>query len=397
VPEKHVKTADVTFRWEALDGSVRTVARLEVPWAPAREITWRFEGALLPRPTERLDAAAVAFMPLAMNEGLHLRLRGRVSRPLLESLDEAAEAWRRWRPDLFGEVALEADEEVEDAPTGGRRAVLSFSGGVDATYALAAHRLGLVGRRTLDLQAAVFVHGFDLPIERPEWFARALPGARAITDHFGLPLTRCTTDWRRHVVDWEMGFGFGIGAVLHHFAGVADRGTWATDEPYEFEVIPWGSNSITNPLLSSGSFRMVQTGGGYSRAERVARIADIAAVREHVRVCWQKAGEGLNCGVCEKCLRTWVEFIAVGEDQVPALGSRPSPEQVAGIELHNRVQWNYLADVLAHGARLPDAYRAAVQSVLDRHREHGPGAVAPPQRRRRRRRGILSRLLGRRG
>jgi hypothetical protein len=380
-----MKTANATLRWDRREGEVRTLARLEVAGQAPREVTWRFTGEILPRPTDRLDLAAVAFLPVAMNERLELRLRGRVSRGLLESLEECVDAWGRWRPDLFGPARLEADEEADDVLPRGRSAVMAFSGGVDSTHALATHRLGLGGRRGLDLRGAVLVHGFDVPLKRPEWFERAVPHVRAIAASYGVPLVLCETNWRTVAVDWEMGHAFGLAATLHHFAGVVDRAMWAADEPYEIEVHPWGSNSVTNHLLSGPSFPISNTGAAASRSEKLALVAELPAVREHVRVCWVKPESGLNCGRCEKCLRTWLAFMAAGHGDVPALGTAPSVAEVASIRISNPIQWNLLYDVLAKGERLPPDYRAAVQAVLDAHPEHRPGAggAAPPPRKRR--------------
>jgi hypothetical protein len=237
----------------------------------------------------------------------------------------------------------------------------------------------------------VFVHGFDVPFDRPEWFERAVPHARAILDAHGVPLALCATDWRAHAVSWEMGHAFGIAAVLHHFAGVVDRAMWAADEPYDLEVHPWGSNGVTNRLLSGPSFPISNTGAAASRSEKLALVAGTPAVREHVRVCWVKPETGLNCGRCEKCLRTWLAFMAEGHRDVPALGTPPSVEEVLSIRIPGPIQWNLLYDVLLRGERLPAEYRGAIRAVLDAHPDQRPSGGPA----RRRRRSVWARLVRR--
>ena len=54
---------------------------------------------------------------------------------------------------------------------------------------------------------------------------------------------------------------------------------------------------------------------------------------------------GRNCGVCEKCIRTKLNFLATGQAVPPALGSL-GPNQVAGLKAYNPVQVAYLDDIV---------------------------------------------------
>jgi hypothetical protein len=39
-------------------------------------------------------------------------------------------------------------------------------------------------------------------------------------------------------------------------------------------------------------------------------IAQVPALRDRLRVCWEGADKSRNCGECEKCRRTYLNFLA---------------------------------------------------------------------------------------
>lgn len=323
---------------------------------------WRFSGVDA-RPA-RADFALIAFLPMAMNLGRPIHVEGAVSRSLLEGLEECVEAWSLWRPDLFKRITIDAEEIVADQPPSRRDAAIAFSGGVDATFALAANKTRLLRHRSLDVRCGVLVHGFDVPLDRPEWFEKALPHAKAILDEFAVACVTVATDWRALSIDWEMTHGFALAAVLHQLASTYSCGMWAADEPYHEEVYPWGNNSVTNPLLSCVSFPIRASGGGYTRTEKAATIGAWQSVRQHIRVCWEHPELGGNCGDCEKCVRTQLNFMAAGYRDLEAFGSPLTPDKVRTIVCRNEVQRRYLQGILKEGRdKLPADITAALSEV----------------------------------
>ena len=264
-----------------------------------KEIYWQFSGEYLPFAPADMDFALIALLPYVMNKGLNIRVEGTLTRSLIEGVEECMDVWVRWRPDLFRKIQVDGDALAEDFLPQNRDAIMMFSGGVDSTFTLVAHKARLLGNRSLDLKAGVMVHGFDVPLDKPEWFRNAVIHAKAILSEHDVGLTLVETNWRELSVDWEMGFGFGLFAILHQFHGKSSYGVLSTDEPYGEEHFPWGNNSITNPLLSGLSFPVRSCGGGQSRTERVAAIASSPAVRSHIRVCWERPDLDPNCGECE--------------------------------------------------------------------------------------------------
>jgi hypothetical protein len=78
--------------------------------------------------------------------------------------------------------------------------------------------------------------------------------------------------------------------------------------------IPWGSNPLTDALLSSDSFSIINDGSMFDRTDKLEHIADWSDALDNMRVCWE--GENLdgNCCKCEKCIRNILNFRVLGMD-----------------------------------------------------------------------------------
>ena len=302
-----------------------------------------------------------------MRLGRPVKVDGPVSRTLVEALEECVDAWSLWRPDLFHRIHLQPTTIVEEQPPSGRDTVMTYSGGVDATFALAANKSGLLRHRCLDIQCAVMVQGFDIPMTKPDWFEKVLRHGSAILNEFGVAHSAVATNWRDVAVNWEMGFGFGVAAVLHQYCSSYSWGLWAADQPYHQEVYPWGNNSVTNPLLSGISFPIRACGGGYTRTEKASLIGKWDSVRKHIRVCWERPDLGGNCGECEKCVRTQLNFLAAGYGPIEAFGATLTSARVRAIGCRNEAQRRMLEDILRqHESKLPRDIADALAEVVGR-------------------------------
>jgi len=311
------------------DKIVRTV-RFTGQASPMEEIWWEITGDVLPGPLRRHDLLAVALIFAAMRERCNLHIAGPVSWSLLAHLEEFQSAWTRWCPDHYRRVAVSADDVVMEGTTPSLRAVTLFSGGVDSTFTLWRHQSKRAGHASRDIVTALMIHGFDIP------------------------LTCIITNWRSAICgkQWETEFAAGLVSCLRQFQGDAAAGLIGSGRDYSHLVMPWASsNPVTDPLLSSDDFEIVYDGGGFSRTEKVAAIAGWGAAADRLRVCWEGPATGRNCGVCEKCVRTKLNFMAAGKPLPEALSSEPTSRQILHINARNDLQISYLADILAVARR----------------------------------------------
>lgn len=273
-------------------------------------------GAVLPPPLALWDFAAVALIFSAMRAGRPLHIDGPVSTMLLRNLEELQDVWAMWHPESYTPVPITAADErdacAEAAPGTG---IFAYSGGVDSASTLLRHLSEHRDHRTVRPLAAVMIHGFDIPLSEPAAFETARTSAADALAPFALPLSVVRTNWRGTICQrWEMEFGAGLAACLHQFTGAAATGVLGSGEDYAHIVIPWGSNPVTDPMLSGGGFDIRLECRGLTRTERVAMICRQPDVASRLRVCWEGPMTGRNCGRCEKCIRTYLNFLACGQE-----------------------------------------------------------------------------------
>jgi hypothetical protein len=301
-----------------------------------------------------LDFVAVALAQYASAAGEPLHVHGPVTQRQLEHLDEYVQIWSGWRPDLYRRVTITADEECEVPPGPPQAsAVMAFSGGVDASFALAAHAGGELGRLSRPVGRGVLVQGFDLRPGDDEGLARARASATRSLRHYGAETSVVTTNWKQELcAAWFMSFNAGVVAVLQTLSDRHSCAVYATDHSYaeELRMGPYGSHLSINHLLGHPGFPVVSTGGTHARIDRLAYLAAHPVLLEGLRVCYQPDAAGGNCGRCEKCVRTQLEMRAVGVDPGAAFPTRMSVEDLERAEPHRPAVLMHYDDVLR---RLP--------------------------------------------
>jgi hypothetical protein len=369
--------------WSA-DRSKTTIEIDGLSRLQANRIVYEVIGPDAPREEPNGNFAIAAVLPTAMEHGRSLHYGGEVDSDFLEQIEENMAAWCRWRPDLFRPVNLSADVEAAPRLPRSRQAIMAFSGGLDSTFALHAHKHNLLGRRALDVQASTLIQGFDLALDDQSAFDMAHRHVKAILDSYGVRLNVVRTNWQKpFAVKWGMTHVLGIAAVLHLFHRQFGFGVFADDIPYEDQVTPWSSNAITNQMLGGGAYPIRSAGAAWSRTEKTAIIAKNPVVLDHIRVCYEHPELGENCGRCEKCLRTKLNFYANGVSLVPALGPRITVEDVRSIEIPRHAgHINSYVDPLQKGKwAANDPIRAELVELIRRYEvETGQLATKPAPR-----------------
>lgn len=246
-----------------------------------------------------------------MARGGAVHVHGAVSRTLLSNLDEWQAALHSLLPEQYFLVDITVDEVVERdvAPTA--RAIAAYSGGLDSSCTVIRHARGLAGWRTEDLEALLLVHGYDIALDRAAEFEGARDRARRGADSVGLHLRSVSTNLKTLGQDWELAHGLAIAAALQLHAPEFGVGLVGSSAPYFRLELPWGSNPVMDPLLSSSTMRIVHDGAALSRIAKAQIVATEPPLLSQLRVCWQGDRLSGNCGRCEKCVRTyWALHVA---------------------------------------------------------------------------------------
>ena len=238
---------------------------------------------------------------------------------------------------------------------------LCFTGGVDSFFSLlqADHRPTHL----------FFVVGFDIDLDDAIRGAAVTATLDAVTAHSGTEAVVVQTDLRSHPrfasISWEHTHGAALAAMAHLLH--ATIGTLVIPPSYAHErLVPWGSRPDFDPGWSVPRRLQIEHGDATGRRlDRVLAIAGHPLVHEHLRVCWQNVAGTLNCGRCEKCVRTMV--MLAGADQLQRCRTFPDraelPARLAAlgsVGAEHAVMWADLVDLPLR----PDE-RSAVARLLD--------------------------------
>jgi hypothetical protein len=285
----------------------------ELEWRGSRSVLWfrELDGRALDARLADVYLLGSLLHWMRRGEGVHVHVHGAVSRTLLSNLDEWQAAMHSLLPDQYSPVLISADEVVVAEPARSARAIAAYSGGLDSTCTAIRHARGLAGWRTEALDALLFVHGFDIALDRTAEFDGARERARRAADVLGAELRSVSTNVQELGQDWELAHGLAIAAALQLHSPEFGVGLIASSAPYFRIHLPWGSNPVTDPLLSSGTMRIFHDGAALTRIAKVRVVAREPELLAQLRVCWQGERLSGNCGRCEKCARTyWALHIA---------------------------------------------------------------------------------------
>jgi hypothetical protein len=283
-----------------------------------------------------------------MGEEHDLRLHGAATRQMLLNLHEFQLAWSRWLPAAYRQVDIEVDSVIERAPVRPARTMAAFSGGVDSTFTVLRNS-PQSSRAPYTVDTVLLVHGFDVALSNPndlrELIERTAP-IRALTD-VQLRIVRTNSKDLR-LQDWKYSFASQLAACMHLFSAEFSTALIGSSEPYDALVLPWGSNPVTDHLLSGGDMAIVHDGAAFSRTDKVAALSGVPAAVQSLKVCWEGTQQGRNCGVCEKCVRTQLNFLAVGVTDPPCFDGPLDPRRIPGIALRNEALRAELASIVQY-------------------------------------------------
>jgi hypothetical protein len=329
---------------------------------PAARSAWLTKGA---------DPFVLATLFTAMRRKADLRVHGEVSPSLLRNLEEFQSAWVCWRRDRYARIDITCDcerEQVRASLPGG--ALGLFSGGVDGAFTFF-HNLRGSGKWSQVLKAGLMVHGFDIPLQQEDAFAGAVERSRLMLKSLGIELITMATNFRDLGDVWVEAHGAGAASCLTLLQGGFRAGLISSSDPYDGLVLPYdGSNPITDGMLSSDAFSVINYGGGFDRTEKVRVIAQWPEARRYLRVCWQGEEKDRNCGICEKCIRTILNFRISGMGLPECFDKDVSDDQIENIREMPLFGLRECEQILsaAREANISDSWVSALEKRIKRSR-----------------------------
>lgn len=341
-PAAHLEVREVPF-----GGGVRREARLRLD-GRADHLCWHYD--IFGGETEGLrtfDGFIHSVLFLIMKLGLPLRVHGEMSETAIYNLDELIRAWSQWRPKQYKYVEIRPDNIISVSRAPLRRAISAFSGGVDANFTLVRNRtrLGVGGH---NIKSVLMVHGFDVDYHNDVEFRQLVARVQPTLEEFGVGLKIVKTNSKLLDQDWEDSFGAQVSGCLHQFEGAYDTALIGSSEPYTALVIPLGSCPLTDRLFSTGHMNFIHDGADFTRTQKVEFLVQYPNVVNRLRVCWEGTVQHENCGVCEKCIRTRINFVAVGKRDPGCFADPFDPAYIGKLKARNAFQLGELRTLLAY-------------------------------------------------
>jgi hypothetical protein len=328
--------------------------------------------------TEGAEPFVLATIFTAMRQSTDLVVHGDVSPSLLRNLSEYQGAWACWCPRRYTRIEILADTEQEQpAANVTDGAISAFSGGVDSCFTVFRHRARRAGRLTRNLLTSVMVQGCDISIDQPEVFQRALARSGKMLTSLGVELIPVASNFRELDKDWVHSHAALVASCLWLFSQGYSSGLIPSTEPYDDLVLPWGSNPVTDWLLSSDSFRIIHDGAAFTRNEKVREIANWPEATRYLRVCWEGNQLDQNCGKCEKCIRTILNFRVMGFALPECFENDVNEQEILHLTGLNQVSLANFKQILSVAERtsISESWVSALDRCVKRNQqalERGP-------------------------
>jgi len=282
------------------------------------ETTSEFAEDLAPNANAFLLGGAI---PAMVHGERRVCVEGQVCPELRNGLVTAMQLLQLWhKKEACHPIAIEATQGfIPEIPRTPARVASFQSGGVDALATVRSNRLDIPLEHPASIKDCLMIHGLDLGgFESLDENLEAFEYARNRLDNLGqaehFTLIPVYTNLRHLDDDSSNLFLFYVGAILaaiaHAFTPRISTALIASSDSVQ-DLIEMGTHPLLDPNYSSADLRIVHDGIRFSRSEKVGLITQWDAGLQSLRVCWDafRPADSLNCGRCEKCLRTMAQLL----------------------------------------------------------------------------------------
>lgn len=268
-----------------------------------------------PRIGQHNNYHLLAMLMPAMRVGGKLRVHGSLDQQLVNSLDRFQHYWVRWCPDRFRMLDIEADEWIAPQKVEPPAAISCFSGGVDAMHSF----LTLEKNTGIPVKSLLFLHGYDLDLSRRDYYDQLADPYDEWLQTQAVPLIRLEANARETAhqfqLNWgSMAHGVFLAAGMHLFSHAHSHGCISSSDTASTLIYPWGSNPVTDPLMSSSTMEVMHYDCRFSKFEKILELVRRPEVCGLLRVCYRQDHQSANCGRCGKCLRTLIKMHVAKKD-----------------------------------------------------------------------------------
>ena len=196
-----------------------------------------------------------------------------------------------------------------------------FTLGIDSFYTL------LCSPKKVDY--LLYVDGYDIPLTDKKQLASVHTIINKVAKETGKKAVFIRTNAREvadKIIAWESFDGAAL-AMCAYFAGwsfseVYNNNNWGYDDN---KTKYCGMGVHIDPYFSTEYMKLLSCGENETRYEKALALSKsphFNLVLKYARPCWandKKKDGAMNCGICEKCVRTYLSLVAVsGKLDIPA-------------------------------------------------------------------------------
>lgn len=236
-------------------------------------------------------------------------------------IDGLKQGFQKMYPQYELKGSLSVSKLIENKSPGTEEKAMLFSGGVDAISAYIRH--------AKDKLSLISIRGADIALEDDERWNDLLEYNRSqkyLSENSKYNISSNLRTFYTYKLEKELNLKWwgqvqhgmallGVTAPLTYLLHIRDLYIGSTHTKQT--QISWGSNPITDELLCWANTRITHECYDLTRQEKLKSILDYARETEQdigLRVCYSERREDLNCGRCEKCLRTILGIILEGSN-----------------------------------------------------------------------------------
>lgn len=245
---------------------------------------------------------------VTLHEPLELCLP--VDAALRENVEAIMQVWDGWYPGAYPPITIDVDVVPPGLTQGGTRTGSFFSGGLDSFHTLLRHQPAGDAVHRLAIDDLITIWGFDIPLTATGSFERLVARVEEIGRATGTTVVPIASNLRESgwsVTNWgRVSQGAALAGVALALEGRFRRVLIPSSIHYRYNE-HWGTNPLVDRLYSSGTTLLANDGAGSRRSEKSRVVVESDLAMRHLRVCWMDRSD-VNCGRCEKCLRTLTEF-----------------------------------------------------------------------------------------
>jgi hypothetical protein len=223
-------------------------------------------------------------------------------------------------------VQIHAKTRVNTDKADTERAGWFFSGGIDSLATLRHNRLTFPLEHPGSIKDGLTIYGISSSGDEVETdeeflkvFDRLVTSMSNVAQDAGVTLIPVYTNVRQLNTDtyfWSDEFqGAALSSVAHAFARRLTRVSIASTGNIS-ALYPHGSHPLLDPNYSSSDLRIQHDGITLSRLDKTKLVADWDVALQNLKVCTkvrQMQPDMLNCGKCDKCIRTMLALLALGK------------------------------------------------------------------------------------